>query len=221
MSGDSKELTDFDGTARLFPLPNLVLFPGVVQGLHIFEPRYRQMTADALAGDGLITLVALRPGWERDYEGRPAIESVGCLGRIVWHERLIDGRYNLRLRGLARVRILEEVPSDRLYRVARVEVIPETAPCDLAELKALRRNLAEVALPRFADEPAAHRQVQELFDSDLPLGPLCDILLYAMPLPVEFKQAMLEEADAARRATALTDLLRPRPSWFPPSFSEN
>ena len=69
-------LAAFGGVARLFPLPNLVLFPHVVQGLHIFEPRYRQLMADALAADRLIALVLLKPGWEKDYDGRPAIEAV-------------------------------------------------------------------------------------------------------------------------------------------------
>src|SRR4051812_45790988 len=109
---------DFDGTARLFPLPNLVLFPGVVQGLHVFEPRYRQMTSDALASDSLIAVVLLLPGWEEEYDSKPPVEPVACLGRVVWHEKLSDGRFNLRLRGAARVRILEEVPTDRLYRTA-------------------------------------------------------------------------------------------------------
>ena len=63
MSADHPPLSDFAGTARLFPLPNLVLFPHVMQPLHIFEPRYRQMTADALAGDRLIAVVLLKPGW--------------------------------------------------------------------------------------------------------------------------------------------------------------
>lgn len=218
MSHDLLELTGFDGTARLFPLPNLVLFPGVVQGLHIFEPRYRQMTADALAGDRLIALVALKPGWEENYEGRPAIELVACLGRIGWWERLIDGRYNLRLRGLVRIRILAELPTDRLYRVARVELIRETTPGDLPLLIALRERLADAVLPRLADDPAGQRQVRELFGSDLPLGPLCDLLAYVLPLPVGFKQGLLEEPDATCRAESLIAALCPRPERFPPPF---
>src|SRR5947208_17093988 len=103
MSDDPSPLADFSGTARLFPLPNLVLFPQVVQPLHVFEQRYRQMTADALAGDRLIAMALLRPGWEADYDGRPAIHPVACLGRVVADQRLDDGRYNLLLRGLARV----------------------------------------------------------------------------------------------------------------------
>src|SRR6476661_7551383 len=104
MSDDQAALAAFGGVARLFPLPNLVFFPQVVQGLHIFEPRYRKMTADALSGDQLLTLVLLR---EEDGDG-PDIAEIGCLGRIIHHERLPDGRYNLRLRGLARVRLVEE-----------------------------------------------------------------------------------------------------------------
>ena len=83
MADDLSPLSGFCGKVRLFPLPNLVLFPEVMQPLHIFEPRYRQMTADALAGDRLIALGLLRPGWEADYDGKPAIYPVACLGRVV------------------------------------------------------------------------------------------------------------------------------------------
>ena len=92
MTEDQSALANFKGLARLFPLPNLVLFPQVVQGLHVFEPRYRQMMADAVAADGLIALVLLKPGWEEEYDEKPAVESVGCLGRIGWHEKLPDGK---------------------------------------------------------------------------------------------------------------------------------
>src|SRR5437660_1133908 len=105
MSDDLAALSRFEGTARLFPLPNLVLFPHVIQPLHIFEPRYREMMADALAGDRLVSIVLLRPGWEASYQGQPLVHEVACLGRIVADQRLEDGRFHLLLRGLARVRI--------------------------------------------------------------------------------------------------------------------
>ncbi|MBA4066170.1 MAG: peptidase S16 [Isosphaera sp.] len=215
----------FPPTARLFPLPNLVFFPGVVQGLHIFEPRYRQMMADALAGDGRIALVLLSPGWtEETYEGRPAIESVACLGRVGWHERLPDGRYNLRLHGQARVRILEEVPTDRLYRTARVERVPETAPADPDELRARRAALADAVLPRFGPGHPAREQLRGLFDGELSLGQVCDVLAYALPVPVGVKQALLAEPDAVRRAAALAGAAGapdPADRRFPPDFSPN
>lgn len=222
MNEDS--LSDFPGTARLFPLPNLVLFPHVIQGLHIFEPRYRQMTADALASDRYIALVMLKSEEDEAAE-RPAIESVACLGQIIGHEKLPDGRYNLRLRGLCRVRIIEEIASDRLYRSARVELLPDTAGPDLAVLTQLRRNLATAVLPQFAEDSPARQQLQELFDGDMPLGQVCDILSYALPLPIEMKQSLLVEPQAERRASAITDALRisaaraDRP--FPPPFSAN
>ncbi len=76
--------TDFGGTSRLFPLPNLVLFPHVMQPLHVFEPRYREMLQDALTGDHLITMAILEPGWEKNYEGRPAV-SPRLSGKIAAH----------------------------------------------------------------------------------------------------------------------------------------
>src|SRR5258708_21493686 len=92
----------------LSPLPNVSPFPKVLLPLPIFEPRYREMVADALAGDRMIGMVLLRPGWDHDYEGRPAIYPVGCSGVLTHNERLPDGRYNLVLRGIERFRIVEE-----------------------------------------------------------------------------------------------------------------
>src|SRR4029078_8759483 len=92
----------------IFPLPNVVLFPTVFLPLHIFEPRYREMVADSLAGDRMIGMVLLRPCWEHNYEGPPPVYNVGCSGVITHFERLEDGRYNIILRGVERFRILEE-----------------------------------------------------------------------------------------------------------------
>src|SRR5215467_10625354 len=108
----------------LFPLPNVVLFPNVFLPLHIFEPRYREMVADAIATDRMIGMVLLRRGWEGDYEGRPPVYPVGCSGVVTHFERLSDGRYNIVLRGLERFRILQE-DADLRYRRARVEAVPE------------------------------------------------------------------------------------------------
>lgn len=108
----------------LFPLPNVVLFPNVFLPLHIFEPRYREMVADALEGDRLIGMVLLRPGWERDYEGRPPVYPIGSSGLVTHAERLADGRYNIVLRGIERFRILEE-DRCRSYRRAVVEPLAE------------------------------------------------------------------------------------------------
>ena len=70
-------------TIPIFPLPNAVLFPNVFMPLHIFEPRYRAMVSDALAGDRIIGMVLLKPGFEADYEGRPPVYPIGCAGVII------------------------------------------------------------------------------------------------------------------------------------------
>ena len=111
-------------TIPLFPLDDLMVFPNILRPLHIFEPRYRAMVADALKGDRVIGMVQLRPGYEANYEGRPPIYAIGCAGVITEFEQLPDGRYNIVLRGLVKFRILSEDQS-RPYRLARVEMIPE------------------------------------------------------------------------------------------------
>src|ERR1700733_7505883 len=122
----------------LFPLPTVVLFPNVFLPLHIFEPRYREMVADAEAGDRMIGMVLLRPGWERDYEGRPPVYPIGCSGVMTHVERLADGRYNLVLRGVERFRILSE-DDGRLYRRASIEPVAER-PLAAEDRASLRRR---------------------------------------------------------------------------------
>src|SRR5436189_3804570 len=111
----------------LFPLPSVVLFPRAVLPLHIFEDRYRAMTADTLDGDGLIAMALLKSGWEKHYYGRPEIEPVVCVGRIISHEKLADGKYNFLLEGLLRARIVRELGIAMPYRIAelrRIEQVP-------------------------------------------------------------------------------------------------
>ncbi len=231
MSNDLSALGNFGGTARLFPLPNLVLFPVVVQPLHIFEPRYRQMTADALAGDRLLALALLRPGWEEHYEGRPPLHPVACLGRIDGEQRLEDGRFNLLLRGLARVRLLEELSTPKkLYRSARVEVLADLPVPKAKAASALRKELARRVPTWFAAQGPVVEQFRKLVRSDLPLGTLCDIFTFALPLDVEFKQQMLAETSVERRVNELLshlegttppELAAPSDKKFPPDFSKN
>lgn len=230
MNEDQAALSDFNGIARLFPLPNLVFYPHALQPLHIFEPRYRQMTADALAGDKLLAIVLLQPGWEKGYEKRPPIYSTACVGRIVADQQLPDGRYNLLLRGLSRIRIIEEIPSPNPYRSARVELVPDHSATPLHVVMALRKKLEERIMPRFRGGPIA-KHLGELFHSELSLGALCDVLAFALPIPLESKQLLLEEVDEDVRASLLLegfDKIAPgvgsngsSPRTFPPDFSAN
>src|SRR5262245_48063657 len=224
MSQDDS-LADFGGTARLFPLPNLVLFPGALQPLHIFEPRYRQLMADALDGDRLIAMALLRPGWEEDYHLRPPIHEVVCLGRVLQEERLADGRYNLLLRGLCRARVREELPAGKLYRVAGVDLLSEGPLPAGSDEAGLRQALGQRLAAWFADQPEAQEQVRAALESGLPLGRLCDLFSFALPLELEAKQALLEELSVEARVRLLLGHLggapEEQPRRFPPEFSAN
>jgi len=228
---DNTPLPDPGETVRLFPLPNLVFFPNALQPLHIFEPRYREMTADALSTDKLIALVLLQPGWEKTYEKKPLIHTMACLGRIVADNLLEDGRSNLLLRGVARVRILEEQPQTKQYREARVELVADRCTASLKVVMRLRRQLEEKIVPKFPDGPIA-KQLNELFHSEMSLGTLCDVLTFALPVPIEWKQMMLEERNEDVRASMLMEgfdmiagptigIAGGTGRKFPPDFSSN
>jgi uncharacterized protein len=227
MSEAFSPLAGFAGAARLFPLPNLVFFPQVMQPLHIFEPRYRQMTADALAGDRLIALVLPKPGWEKNYAGCPALYTVATLGAIVADQKLEDGRYNILLRGLSRIHLLQEIPHCKLYRKAKAELLVEASPTEPVQERKLRKCLIQTAPALFANKGAVLEQFCKLLKSDWPLGALCDLIAFALPLEVDFKQSLLEELDVATRTQRLLEhlatLAKPMTAelQFPPEFSAN
>jgi len=228
MNDDFVPLSTFAGMARLFPLPNLVFFPQVMQPLHIFEPRYRQMTADALAGDRLIALVLPKPGWEADYAGNPTVHSVACLGKIVADQQTDDGHYNILLRGLSRIQIAHEIPHGKSYRKAKAELLAEVPVASAATERRLRRKLAKLVPRWFPQQDEVKDQFRKLIKSDLTLGALCDIFAFALPLDVEFKQNLLEELEVEERLGRLFERLAskqvaeiPAERKFPPEFSVN
>ncbi len=224
---------DFNGRARLFPLPNVVLFPHVLQPLHVFEPRYRELTIDALATDQLIAMALLEPGWEKDYEGHPPICPTACLAKIVSHQRLDDGRYNLLLAGLQRIHIVREIKSTKPFRTAEVKVVEDQYPLLGEPLRPmLFRKLIDEFVKRFLPKtPEAREQIEQLLGSEIPLGPVTDIIGYTLDLAMAQKQELLAQPDVDRRAVMLADIMDrwdqyrgtiPRlPGKFPPEFSAN
>jgi Lon protease-like protein len=202
-------------TVPLFPLPNVVLFPGVFLPLHVFEPRYRAMVADALAGDRLIGMVLLRPGWEADYEGRPPVYDLGCVGVISHVEHLPDGRYNLVLKGVSRFRIVGEDTSQP-YRLAHMEALADpVAPFERETLRDGRQQLELLIAPLL--EASEQRLPANLNDEEV-VNALCQYLKLE---PVE-RQALLECAGPVDRCRLLLELLQmkamvPQQASRPPS----
>ena len=223
-------LEHFSGLAPLFPLPNGVLFPQGLLPLHIFEPRYRQMTADALEGERLIAMSLLRPGWEQTPNLMlPPIHPMVGLGQIIAHERLDDGRYMLVLRGLARASLIREEHVELPYRIGRLELCHDETPamCDFD-----RRQRADEIISLFCQLfPGEKFQqlVHQAMSVDLPLGAICDTIASTIPMASELSQQFLEELNPDVRSQMLWQLLQratqhqttalERP--FPPGFSAN
>ena len=201
----------------LFPLPNVVLFPNVFLPLHIFEPRYREMVADAIDSDRMIGMVLLKAGWEHEYDGSPAIYPIGCSSVITHVERLDDGRYNIVLRGVERFRILEE-NHDRRYRRASIEPLAERA-LKAEDRPALQhqRSRLEVLLAPSIDRDLGQSQTARANasapgpDPMIPAGMADEELVNALAQyldlePIE-KQALLERQCLRSRAESLVELL--------------
>jgi uncharacterized protein len=191
----------------IFPLPNVVLFPNVFLPLHIFEARYREMVADALKSDRMIGMVLLRPGWQRDYDGRPPVYPIGCSGVITHADKLPDGRYNIVLRGVQRFRILDE--DDGLsYRRARIEQLPESICCaeDATAIRRQRAKLDSLLAPTverpFADVAGDTKIPAAMGDEDL-----VNALAQYLDLDPLEKQALLEQRSLRSRAESLVELL--------------
>ena len=188
------------------------------------------MTEDAIADDKLITIVQVHNPIQWLPSGEPNIETIGCLGRIIRHERLSDGRFNFLLVGRKRVRILEEMDSSKLYRIGRGELL-EDLPLESPD-GARRLELAHLFRLVLQREDAVDPQLAALLESDrLGLGQLTDIIAHALGFPPSVKQSLLENLKAESRASSLLDVLQqilgpnitPENSGrpFPPDFSRN
>lgn len=187
----------------LFPLPETSLFPNVSRPFLVYEPRYREMIADALKGDKIIGMVRLMPGFEKDYDGRPPIHAVGCAGRIDQYEQLPDGRYLILLRGLTTFRVVSE-DQRKPYRLARIETIPELLKDDDGvTLSALRNRIEKLlitVLPLGTEPPDPSLDDQEFVN----------VVAQSLGMPEEERQNLLERSSVVVRARALADLLEKR-----------
>jgi uncharacterized protein len=186
---------------KIFPLPSVVLFPETVQPLHIFEPRYREMVKTALETDKVLALAQLQPGWEPDYHGRPPLKPMACAGLIAWHEQLPDGRYNIVVQGVTRVRVLKELDPRHGYREVMVDLLPD-APQEGVDQEHLRQSVLELASRAPQEATAELVQVAARAPSG---GALADVVASMVVEDTDERQALLEELDVRRRARRVLD----------------
>jgi Lon protease-like protein len=188
----------------VFPLPRVVFFPGTQLPLHVFEPRYRALMRDCLkSGRRAMAVTLLKPGYEANYEGRPDIHLVCSVGRIEQHEELPDGRFNLVLRGLARVRLQELPAGELLYRRANVELLDGKQNADRAVREALTTLISTASLVGTAVR-RSHPDFSLGVQPDDPPHQVADTLADRLLADPEARQDILETLDVPERIRKLT-----------------
>ncbi|MGE0791602.1 MAG: LON peptidase substrate-binding domain-containing protein [Sandaracinaceae bacterium] len=191
----------------VFPLPNVVLFPGADLSLHLFEPRYRAMMERCVSdGPMAMAIARLRPGYEADYEGHPPIEPIAGGGRIMDWRRRPDGRFDLLLRGVGRLS-LEEIPRERdEYRVAHARLLDDRV--SHPELVADAHTALLSVLPAFL---GVVRECAPGFEwdlgDDLAPGELADRLAHRVVVHPLMRQRLLETLDVKVRLTLLREAI--------------
>lgn len=201
----------------LFPLPNVVLFPGALLPLHVFEPRYRELVREVLAGRKLMGIVRLRPGFEEDYEGRPPVFDVCGVGAVIDSAEHADGRFDITLRGLARARILEELPPTRAFREFRLQELSDGFS-DAGVTSAWQRKLISLWANLAPHLPEPVRDLRALTRGAEGAGAFADRLAAAIVGDPDSSQRLLAETDPTERLRLLAEKLQQvHDSVAPPS----
>lgn len=190
----------------IFPLPNGTLFPHARLPLHVFEPRYRAMTRYTLERTRVLAVARLKPGYEANYAGRPPVYDVCGVGRITHDQALPDGRYNLLLEGIARVRIIEEHPPEHPFRLVRAEPLYDT-PTDPLLAAAWKKELTRLWSVLSPHLPAPLRDLQAVTRDALDAGSFADSVAAVMVANPDESQRLLEELDPAERLRLLVEHL--------------
>jgi Lon protease-like protein len=182
----------------MFPLPKVVLFPHALMPLHIFEDRYRSMTRDILAGSRFLSVSMIAPG-ETDAAEKPAVQRIAGVGEIMMAHELPDGRYNLVVRGRGRIRIDEELPSDRPYRVVAATLLPDLPALDGRELRDADQSLRALIGQLAASIPEGGELLQQVAAAQETPAELVDVIAAALIDDANLRQRLLETRDIAKR----------------------
>ena len=197
-------------TLPLFPL-GTVLLPGATLPLHIFEPRYRQLTLDLVTGvvpEREFGVVAVREGWATDEDGITGLHTIGCTAQLRDVRRLPDGRFDIVTRGARRFRLLEVNAESKPYLMGSVEHLPDD-PADDAAVGELTRILSTAAR-------AAHRRYCTTAwkagewaepEPDVEPGTLPHVLAADCLLPISDRQRLLELTSPVERLRLVRVLL--------------
>jgi Lon protease-like protein len=191
------------GALKVFPLEGVVVFPGTPAPFHVFEPRYRALVKDALAGDRVLAVPTL-DGPAR--AAAPPVRPIAGACVIDDHEALPDGRYHILVRGLGRVRLVEELATGKAYREFRAEPLDDVVPVGGEEALAPQIEVLEQLLVQVAAGLPPESGASKLALDAAQRGPsgLADLVAAALATDPDARYAILAELDVRRRLELVT-----------------
>ena len=192
----------------LFPLPGTVFVPHTMLSLHVFEPRYRDLVDDVMKGSKFLAVPRLRPGWEQNYELAPDIFSVAGFGKIVRYEPFPDGRANIVIVGLGRIKVRQELGADALYRVAEGVLLGDDLPNQGmssidAQVGRLRMMFAQI----LGGRPDLADRLTPLLRNEVTSIPLIDGMAHVLLPDVDARQRYIEIDGVEERIEMVETLL--------------
>ena len=205
---DRGELMTAVEALPLFPLPGTVFIPHTMLPLHVFEARYRDLIGDVMEGNGYLAVPRLKPGWEQGYDGCPPVYTHAGFGKIVRYDPMPDGRANIVILGLGRVKIREELPQDKLYRVAHGELLGDEFPTSgRAGVEASVRRLRIMLAQGVRGRPQLVERVGPLLSAEMGEVPFVNGLSHLLLPDVDARQAYIELPRVDQRIEIVETLL--------------
>ena len=189
----------------VFPLSNFIIFPETTVPLNIFEPRYIQMIDDTMKSNRMIGMVQPKKSGGLK---KPDLYNVGCMGKITSFNETDDGRYLIVLNGISRFEILNEVSTDKSYRICEVNYEKFSLDFNKSKDKVNFSNLEVILqdLKSIFDKKGFAINWTELKKQDL--HNTINTLSMASPITLEEKQTLLESINVNERKTKLEKILK-------------
>ena len=189
----------------IFPLSNFIIFPETAVPLNIFEPRYVQMIDDSIKSNKLIGMVQPKKTGKLN---KPDLYDIGCIGKITSFNETNDGRYLILINGVSRFKIIEEVLTEKLYRICKIsyknfanDIIEKKEKINFSDLELIFKNLRNIF-----EKKGFVINWSELKNQDL--NQTINTLSMASPFSLEEKQILLESFDIKARKSKLEEILK-------------